>query len=163
LAGGGNSLPGCLALIQKHQLTRVRVHSPWHQSETYSLLSAADLCILPTQGEQSLVSVPSKLLSYMLAGRCILALASSQSETARVITASQSGWVLSVGDSTSLAGFIRDIARLPLEERNKRGEAGGTFVHKHFSSSENLPKVVGILIQHGNCREKNPSYAAGRC
>lgn len=161
LAGAGNSLPNCLALIQKHQLTRVKVHSPWHTSETYALLSAADLCILPTQGEQSLVSVPSKLLSYMLAGRCILALASSQSETARVITDSQSGWVISVSDSTSLANYIGIISKLPPDERNRRGEAGGNFVHKHFSSSKNLPKVVGILIQHGKRNEKNPSYAAG--
>jgi glycosyltransferase involved in cell wall biosynthesis len=161
VAGGGHSLPNCFALIQKRQLTRVKVHSPWYPSETQALLSAADLCILPTQGEQSLVSVPSKLLSYMLAGRCILALASSQSETARVITTSQSGWVISSDDSISLAGYIRDISQLPSEERNKRGEAGGNFVHKHLSSSNNLPKVVGILVHYGKRDEKNPSYAPG--
>ena len=114
LAGGGNSLPNCFERIQKYQLTRVKVHSPWYASETYPLLSAADLCILPTQGEQSLVSVPSKLLSYMLAGRCVLALASSESEIARVITNSQSGWVVSAGDATSVADHINNISRLPI-------------------------------------------------
>ena len=85
LAGAGSSLPNCLDLIREHQLERVKIHSPWQVSDTYTLLSAADLCILPTQGEQSLVSVPSKLLSYMLAGRCILALAAPEFETARIL------------------------------------------------------------------------------
>jgi colanic acid biosynthesis glycosyl transferase WcaI len=160
IAGAGNDLSNCRELIQKYSLERVKIHSPWQTEDTFPMLRAADLCILPTQGEQSLASVPSKLLSYMTAERPVLGIAAPESETARVITASQSGWVISVGESTSLADAISTISKLPLEERNRRGKAGGNFVHKHFSSSKNLPKVVRVLMQRGKRNEKNPSYAA---
>ncbi|HLO17037.1 MAG TPA: glycosyltransferase family 4 protein [Anaerolineales bacterium] len=159
LAGAGSSLPDCLDLIRKRQLERVKIHSPWQVSDTYPLLSAADLCILPTQGEQSLVSVPSKLLSYMLAGRCILALATPGSETARILLDSQAGWVISTNDSISLANSISKISRLSSAERDRPGEAGRNFVLKHFSISQNLPKVVEFLVRKGKCSEQNSSYA----
>ncbi len=147
LAGAGSSLPNCLDLIRKHQLERVKIHSPWQASDTYTLLSAADLCILPTQGEQSLVSVPSKLLSYMLAGRCILALAAPESETARILLDSKAGWVIPTNDSVSLAGHISEISSLPSDERDRPGKAGRNFVSEYFSISKNLPKVVEVLVQ----------------
>jgi colanic acid biosynthesis glycosyl transferase WcaI len=149
LAGAGNSLPECRDLIQKYRLGRVKIHSPWPASDTYTLLSAADLCILPTQGEQSLVSVPSKLLSYMHACRCVLALASPESETARILQDSQAGWVISTDDPGSLAEAIYKISCLSKDERNKPGEAGGKYVHKHFSTGRNLPKLIDVLVHKG--------------
>jgi colanic acid biosynthesis glycosyl transferase WcaI len=160
LAGAGNSLPECRDLIQKHQLRRVKIHSPWPASDTYTLLSAADLCILPTQGEQSLVSVPSKLLSYMQACRCVLALASPESETARVLQDSKAGWVISTDDPVSLAEAIYEISCLSKDERNKPGEEGGKYVYKHFSTGRNLPKVVALLVHKGRWGEQNSPHAS---
>jgi colanic acid biosynthesis glycosyl transferase WcaI len=160
LAGAGNSLPECVDLIQKYQLSHVKIHSPWQVSDTYKLLSTADLCILPTQGEQSLVSVPSKLLSYMLAGRCVLALASPESETATILQDSQAGWVITTDDPVSLAGTILKISCLSPDERNKPGEAGVEYVLKHFSTGRNLPKVVELLVQKGGRSEQNSPHAA---
>jgi glycosyltransferase involved in cell wall biosynthesis len=147
LAGAGSSLPECLDLIREHKLERVKIHSPWNSSDTYPLLSAADLCILPTQVEQSLVSVPSKLLSYMLAGRCILAMAAPESETARILLDSRAGWVISTNDSASLAGQIIQISSLSADERDRPGKAGRSFVSEYFSLNKNLPKVVELLVQ----------------
>jgi colanic acid biosynthesis glycosyl transferase WcaI len=149
LAGAGSNLTHCLDLIRNFQIENVKIHTPWPASDTLPVLSAADLCILPTQGMQSLVSVPSKLLSYMLAGRCILALAALESETTRILLDSQAGWVISTNDTYSLAGYIRHISRLSSYERNRRGEAGRNFVLEHFSGSKNLPKVVGLLLEKG--------------
>jgi len=149
LAGAGSSLQNCLERIQKYQLERVKIHSPWQASDTFAVLSAADLCILPTQGEQSLVSLPSKLLSYMLAGCCVLALAAPESEIARIISVSQAGWVISTNDSGALANCISDISRLSSNERGSRGQAGRNYVLKHFSKLTNVTKVIEILEQIG--------------
>jgi colanic acid biosynthesis glycosyl transferase WcaI len=155
LAGAGNSLPECLDMVQKYQLSRVKIHSPWPASDTIGVLRAADLCILPTQGEQSLVSVPSKLLSYMLAERCVLALVSPESETARILQDSQAGWVISTQDPVFIAETIHKISCLSPDERNKPGEAGGKYVRNHFSTSSNLPKVVELLLQKGRKSQRN--------
>jgi glycosyltransferase involved in cell wall biosynthesis len=116
---------------------------------------------LPTQGEQSLVSVPSKLLTYMMAGRCVLALASPESEIARIVTDSQAGWAIAASDTETLGHCISEISRLPSDERDRRGQAGRSFVLKHFSASENLPKVVELLVHHGKRSEQNSPYAIG--
>lgn len=159
LAGSGSSLPNCVDLIREYQLERVKIHSPWESSDTYTLLSAADLCILPTKGEQSLVSVPSKLLSYMFAGRCVLAQAAPESETTRILQDSQAGWVISKNDAISLADCISGISKLSSEERDQRGAVGRSFVLKHFATSKNLPQVVELLVQKGIHHEQNSSYA----
>ena len=68
---------------ERKDLTRVKFHNPWLAQDTVTVLKAADLLILPTCGEQAFVSVPSKLLSYMLSGRCILATAPFNSEVTK--------------------------------------------------------------------------------
>jgi colanic acid biosynthesis glycosyl transferase WcaI len=147
VAGAGNSLSNCLQQIQTHKLKNVKIHSPWPASETFTVLSVADLCILPTQGEQSLVSVPSKLLTYMMAGRCVLALASAESETARLITKSGAGWVISACDSRTLGNSIYNISILPIAERQRRGQAGHRFVVENFAKRATINRVVELLVQ----------------
>lgn len=159
IAGAGSNLPACLERIRKLNLARVKIHSPWEAADTMPVLSAADVCILPTQGEQSLVSVPSKLLSYMLAGRPILALAVPASETARIITQSQAGWVISENSSMALAGCLSEISRVSMDEREGRGQAGRSFALKHFSKAESVSKVIQILLQHGKHNEQDSVYA----
>jgi colanic acid biosynthesis glycosyl transferase WcaI len=153
LAGAGSSLPNCLDLIQQYQLDQVKIHSPWDATDTFTLLSEADLCLLPTQGNQSLVSVPSKLLSYMLAGRCVLALAAPESEITRILTDSQAGWVVSTDDIDSLSSCIKGITELSAAELERRGKAGRTFAQKYFSKSQNLSRVSEILVSLGSSNE----------
>ena len=134
-------------------LFRIKFHSPWLNQETLTVLMAADLLVLPTRGEQALVSVPSKLLSYMLSGCCILAMAPSNSEIAGIITSSGAGWVNSTNDFGALATCISEISDLSLDERCRRGQAGRDFVLTHFSKSTNITEVVKILNQMGDQSE----------
>ena len=159
IAGAGSNLSDCSQKIEQHTLERVKIHSPWQISDTFPVLQAADLCVLPTQGEQSLVSVPSKLLTYMMAERPVLALASPASETTRIILESQAGWVISGDDSAALANRISELSRMSAEERERCGQAARSFVLKHFSRSGNVSKVADILVHHGKRNEQHSSYA----
>jgi len=154
VAGDGSEFDRCQRLAQDSKNNRIVFHRPWPADETSTVLGAADLCILPTRGEQSLVSVPSKLLSYMLASRPVLALALPDSGIARSVQAAACGWVMTPGDSKRLAEQIIEIARLPGNELRQRGEAGRRFVMRHYSKSANLPKVIDILEQAANKRRK---------
>ncbi|MEA2491720.1 MAG: hypothetical protein QOH21_3512, partial [Acidobacteriota bacterium] len=73
IAGAGASTPAVEALARRIAPGRIHIHTPWPVTETASVLSAADLLALPTFGDQSLVSVPSKILSYLLAAKPVLA------------------------------------------------------------------------------------------
>ena len=149
IAGAGSRLSHCQELVQKYGFEHVKFLSPWHTEDTFEVLSAADLCVLPTQGEQSLVSVPSKLLAYMLAGRPVCAFTSPESETARIITVSRAGWVIPSTDPEYWATAITEISNMPKEFQDQRGHAAQNFVRENFSKSRNVPKVLELLLDCG--------------
>ena len=161
IAGDGSNFDSCKKLAQDSKNNRILFHRPWPANETSTILGAANLCILPTQGEQSLVSVPSKLLSYLLASRPVLALALSDSEVARIILDSGCGWVITPSDSKKLTERILEISKLPRNELRQRGETGRNFVRQHYSKSANLPKVIEILEKVANKGRNDTTNAAG--
>lgn len=145
VAGTGSQLEACKNIANRLPSQRVFFHSPWAIDETSEVLRAADLLILPTQGEQSLASVPSKLLSYMLAGRPILATALPDSDLADLIGRSRCGWVIKPGNPGLLAAQIEIIMRLDPAERERCGANGRSYVQQHFEKSACLHKVIDIL------------------
>lgn len=115
--------------------------------ETSEVLRAADVLLLPTQREQSLVSMPSKLISYMLAGRPVIAQAVPGSDLAQTIEDADCGWVVQPEDPKILAEAIRKVMALPFEERNRRGLSGRDYALRHFTQATCLPKVINLLEQ----------------
>ena len=76
------------------------------------ILGAADVLILPTRVRQSLVSVPSKLMSYMLAARPVIALALPQSDLAEVVERSGCGWIVEPDQPERLAALVSEVMLL---------------------------------------------------
>ncbi len=145
IAGSGSQLAACKSAAKEIGGQRILIHSPWPADETSEVLRAADLLVLPTQGQQSLVSVPSKLLSYMLAGRPVLATAIPNSDLADLIMRAQCGWVVEPDRPDLLAQKIEEITLLNADERRRFGERGRAYVLQHFSKEVCLSKVVEIL------------------
>ena len=145
VAGAGSQLAACQALANTMAGQPVLFHSPWGAEETSEVLRAADILVLPTHKEQSLASVPSKLLSYMLSGRPVLATAVIGSDLANLVERSECGWVIEPDRPEQLAETIRKIRKLPPEELEQRGQKGRQFVLQHFSKDVCLPKVIQIL------------------
>ncbi|MEW5941368.1 MAG: glycosyltransferase family 4 protein [Chloroflexota bacterium] len=145
IAGDGSRWEACRDLARASGNPRVLFHHPWPADETYAVLEAADLCLLPTRGEQSLASLPSKLIGYFWAARPVLAVAHPESDAARIVVESGAGWV-TAGDASALADQIRALAALPNAELRRRGEAGRAYARKHFSPSNNLSRLESILL-----------------
>ncbi len=145
IAGEGSNLVACRTLAESIGSERIRFHTPWRAEETSQVLSAADLLILPTRGSQSLVSVPSKMISYMLAARPIVALALPDTDLARMIERSGGGWVVEPDCAEQLAARIKQAAALPVAERRRRGEAGRAFALRNLTREVCLPQVIDVL------------------
>lgn len=145
VAGEGSSLHACQSMARHLAADRVRFHHPWPEEETAEVLGAADLLVLPTRGLQSAVSVPSKLIAYLLAGRPVLAIATPDSETAAVVRASGAGWIVRPGDDESLAVAIGEARALSRAERAALGEAGRRYALDHFSRRIVLPRLLEIV------------------
>jgi glycosyltransferase involved in cell wall biosynthesis len=145
VAGEGSSLADCREIAGRTPRAQVLFHHPWRSDETAAVLGAADLLVLPTRGRQSAVSVPSKLISYLLAGRPLLAIATGDSETAAIVRNSGAGWIVRPGDQESFDTAVREARALSPEARAAMGEAGRRYALEHFSRRVILPRVLAVL------------------
>lgn len=145
IAGAGSQLAMCQQLAAKLSGNPVHFHTPWLVSETTEVLRSADLLVLPTRREQSLASAPSKLLSYMLAGRPILAAAVPDSDLAELITRAECGWVVEPDRPDLWAEQIKKIMQLNRFELQRRGNNGRNYVLQHYAKDACLPLVTELL------------------
>lgn len=145
IAGSGSQLEVCQKKAAQTPHARILFHSPWNSDDTSKVLAAADILILPTQGTQSLASVPSKLLSYLLAARPVLAVVLPQSDTAQAITDAGCGWVTLPDDIVSLTQKIEEVIQLPPETLACMGIAGREYALNHFTTEKLLPKVIQTM------------------
>jgi glycosyltransferase involved in cell wall biosynthesis len=146
IAGSGSRLEACREIASRLRLNRVHFHSPWHGSETSQVLGAANVLLLPTQGQQSIVSMPSKLITYLFSGRPVLASVLPDSETAIFIQRAGAGWIVSPDSAGELAGVIRRIvAEVSQEQLHDMGERGKSFATANLSRASNLPRLISKL------------------
>jgi ribosomal protein S18 acetylase RimI-like enzyme len=145
IAGQGSRLAACQALAARTKSLHIHFHTPYPREQEALLLGAADLLLLPTRGEQTKVSVPSKLLTYMLAGQPVGAMAVSQSELADIVREAQCGWVVDPDRPELVAQSIRNFAGLPSDERREIGERGRRYLLRNFTKKRLLPKAIRII------------------
>jgi colanic acid biosynthesis glycosyl transferase WcaI len=145
IAGAGSNLVACQQLAKKIDRQRIVFHIPWPVEETSMTLGAADVLVLPTRGRQSLVSVPSKLISYMLAARPVIALALPQSDLARIIERSGCGWIVEPDQPEQLAVKVEEVMAMEPAELTGLGQAGREFALRHLTREVCLPRVIDVL------------------
>jgi colanic acid biosynthesis glycosyl transferase WcaI len=152
IAGSGSETDRVRNMASEIPDRRVIVYSPWPSDETAALFGAADAFLLPTYGEQSLASVPSKLIAYFQAGRPVLAVALRQSDIARTIERAGAGWVVPPGDPECFAAAMREIGGMPAERLRDLGEAGARYAREILSSERCLPRVIDALDRAAGSR-----------
>jgi glycosyltransferase involved in cell wall biosynthesis len=145
VAGAGSALTRCRNLASRICSERVTFSGSFAPKETLSILGAGDLLILPTQGDQSLVSMPSKLISYMMAGRPILAVAHPRSDLARAVIASGCGWVIAPGDPALLARELEGIVAVERTELIRKGQLGREYALANYATEACLPRLVAVV------------------
>jgi glycosyltransferase involved in cell wall biosynthesis len=145
IAGSGGALESCRAIAKRYKSKKVMFTGSFPVEETLSILSAGDLLILPTQGGQSLVSMPSKVISYMMSGRPILAVARTESDLAKAVCESGCGWVVEPEDSAGLGQQLRKIIAMKRPELARIGLRGRDYALIHFSTNACLPRLVAVV------------------
>lgn len=145
VAGQGSRLAACRWLARELAAERTVFYSPWPAQETSLLLRSADVLVLPTRGRQSLASVPSKLISYMLAARPVIALALPGSDIAEIVGQAGCGWIVPPDRPDLLADQIKKVMGMETRELCHRGQAGRTFALEHLTRETCLPQVIDVL------------------
>ncbi len=72
-----------------------------------TLLSAADLWLIPYRKNVAGISVPSRFYNLLAVGRPVLIVSEPDAEAALTVTEHNVGWVVTPGDAKELARIIR--------------------------------------------------------
>ena len=118
-----------------------RTEIPRIQADASALVLA-----LPT-GNGNLC-LPSKMTSYMLSSRPIIASVDRDSATTRYIHESDCGISVIPDDIDALSDGFKQIAEMSSEERHKMGANGRLFAEQHLTRKVNLQKVCDMVIRN---------------
>lgn len=98
------------------------------------MYAQADLLLLNQKSTVEDAVIPSKLLTYMAAGRPIVAAVNPRSEAAHHIEQAACGVVISAEDPQALAATVSQL-RLEPELRAQMGANGRAYAEAHFAKS----------------------------
>jgi colanic acid biosynthesis glycosyl transferase WcaI len=87
-------------------LSNVRFEPVQGRLRVPEMHAAADVCLLTMRKDSANFSVPSKLVTYMAAGRPVLCATPSGNEVARIVSEAKAGIVVPPGDADALAEGI---------------------------------------------------------
>jgi colanic acid biosynthesis glycosyl transferase WcaI len=108
------------------------------------LLASSDVLLVPLDRDKSDLSVPSKLYTFMAAGRPILGLASPDSEVAILLRENDCGFAAAPDDPRSIAGAVRSLEGSP-ERRRALGANARDFAVRRFSKDGILRSYDELL------------------
>lgn len=139
------SAPAALAATAAEEgLTNLHVR-PWVPVEELpSMLAGADVLFALIEPDAGIFSVPSKVLSYLSAGRAILAAIPRQNLAARNVMREQAGLVSEPGDEATLVANARRL----LEDaglREQMGRNGRHYAERAFDIDAIADRFAELL------------------
>ncbi len=104
------------------------------------------LLVTLTDNEIINLTIPSKIQSYLSAGKPIIA--ALNGEGAKVIQDSKAGLISEAGNSMKLEENIRYLYLLSEPERDKMGKRGIKYFHQHFNMECQAKTLTEILQEN---------------
>lgn len=100
----------------------VRVNEPLEEGEWIEVMQACQVGVVTQIEGSERVVFPSKAFSVLAAGQAVLLIGNTQSDLARLVTASDCGWVVACGDLEALMGAFKEM-KDPVKLHQKRRNA----------------------------------------
>jgi colanic acid biosynthesis glycosyl transferase WcaI len=131
LVGDGTERPRLERRAREQRLANVHFLPLQPADRLPEMLAAADVLLLNQDPAIVDTVIPSKLLTYLAAGRPVVAAIHEASEAARLIHAAGCGAVVPPADPDALAGALLQLARAP-DIRRQFAAAGRRHAMEHF-------------------------------
>jgi colanic acid biosynthesis glycosyl transferase WcaI len=129
--GEGSKQAGLARLARERQVANLRF-LPTQPGETLpEMLASADVFVLTTKPGVGKTSFPSRVYSFLLAARPVVASVDADSDTARLLREASAGLVTAPGD---VEDFCRAIVTLyhDASARECLGRGGAEFMARHY-------------------------------
>jgi colanic acid biosynthesis glycosyl transferase WcaI len=108
------------------------------------VLATADVTMVLLEPDAGMFSVPSKVLSYLAAGRAVVAAVPAENLAARVLLRSGAGRLVRPGDHAGFADHVREALGDP-DATARMGAAGRRYAEERFDVSRIADEVIGLL------------------
>ena len=113
IAGDGVMRPELEARLKRRPLPNLRLLPLLSEADYQAMLSSANACLITQAKGTGRFFLPSKLLSALVAGRAVVAVADETSELARAVREGNFGVVVQPEDPGAVAGALSDLAAHP--------------------------------------------------
>lgn len=151
--GYGSKINWISEKIEQNGLKNIILHGRVDYGKIQSVFSGASALLVTLNKEDILTqTVPSKIQSYLQAGRPIIA--SLDGEGAAVVADAQAGLVCPAEDVAALAAAVRQMYLLPQETRTEFGNAGKRYFGQHFDLDVLAERLIGVLNRCGEIRRE---------
>ena len=142
--GGGNHMENCQKIVNDLGLKNV-VFDMVDKKQVPDVQSKVNVLVLALPIGNGGLCLPSKMTSYMLSGRPVLA-SVEDSATTRYIKEADCGISVEPDNVDALAEGFRKFATISLDEQNRLGMNGRLFAEAKLMKKGNLPKVIEALL-----------------
>jgi GT2 family glycosyltransferase/glycosyltransferase involved in cell wall biosynthesis len=139
LAGDGNERAKLEAIAGQRDVTNVSFLPSQPTGLYESMLQAADVLLVNQRAAVGEMSLASKLTSYFMAARPVIAAVAERSETAREIERASAGVLVPADDPQALAESITRLKAEP-EHAEKLGMRGRSYAEQHLSTTKVLER-----------------------
>ncbi|SOE09318.1 Glycosyltransferase involved in cell wall bisynthesis [Streptomyces sp. 2323.1] len=119
---------------------------PADAEEFPEVLAAADVLAVTQKASVLDMSLPSKLTSYFMTGRPVIASVAAEGGTAQEVLRSRAGTVIAPEDPKALLAEVRALAADP-EGASRLGARGPQYVEQRLSSRAGLERITALLRQ----------------
>jgi glycosyltransferase involved in cell wall biosynthesis len=147
LVGDGEVKSTLQQLIHRHALGEfVKMLSLHPEEEMPMMFASADLLLLNQVGAVKTTVIPSKLLTYMSAGKPVLAAVNPGSQGAELLRRATGGMIINADDSQALAAAVLELRNRDCGELLDMGRRNRTFAEQHFDSKRILAAQEALLV-----------------
>lgn len=141
--------------IKQRTLTNIRLLPLQPAATLAEMYSAANVLVLHQKAAVVDSVIPSKLLTYMAAGRPVLAAVSNKSETARYVESANCGLILHPESPEALVESVLSL-RMNSALQSSLGTNGRAYVQQHFAKEKVLQKYDLLFSRYADNGQPGP-------
>ena len=139
--GGGNKKDYCVNLVKEMGLTNV-VFDLVSRDKVACVQSQVDVLVLALPKGNGNLCLPSKLTSYMLSGKSVLASVDDDSAASRIIKETGAGVTIAPDNMDEMIKGFRYFGQLERKDIDEKGGNAKEYALKFLTRSVNLKLVV---------------------
>jgi glycosyltransferase involved in cell wall biosynthesis len=147
IIGDGTEALNLKHMIQSKGLSNVVMVEAIPAQSMSAIYNASSVLLLTLRNQKAFsATIPSKLQSYMIAGKPIVASVNAEGEAARCLLQSGAGIVCSPDNPKALAKAVVDIHHMCEKDRLELGLNGKKYANSHFNLDDRIHELMGMLV-----------------